>query len=106
MILAINSLFLNRAPGYQPTNEDDYGSTKVQRPSSSYIFCVDGNDYGVSKCCDDLHVAGNDERLNYSHDIESRDISVERHSSRSSGSKSKLRTSFLQLMERKKFCVY
>ena len=63
-----------------------YGTTHVSKPSTSYIFCVHGNKYGVARCCDDLH-GGNEDEPNYTGGMAPSYMSQTRHTTGSSGSK-------------------
>jgi hypothetical protein len=79
-------------PGYQilergPQKLPTYGATHVSKPSTSIIFCVHGNKYGVARCCDDLHGENNEDSANYTHGLEPSYMSQARHTTGSSGSK-------------------
>ena len=64
-----------------------YGSTNASKPSTSYIFCVHDNKYGVARCCDDLHGGLNENPENKKHSEETSYMSQATHTTGSSGSK-------------------
>ena len=84
---------INGTPPYKALENDSdkfetYGATKYSKePSTSYIFCVHGNKYGVARCCDDLHSGNNRDAENYSRGMEASYLSHGRHTTGSSGSK-------------------
>ena len=80
-------------PPYQMIQDEKektrkYGATdSLKQSSTSYIFCVHGNKYGVARCCDDLHGENNDSQSNRSEPIERSYVSDQLYSAGSSGSK-------------------
>ena len=79
-------------PAYQilehgPQKLRTYGATYASKPSTSIIFCVHGNKYGVARCCDDLHGGNNEDPANYTEGLEPSYMSQGRHTTGSSGSK-------------------
>ena len=67
-----------------------YGATKSSGspPSTSLIFCVHGNKYGVARCCDDLHGPRNEGEANHGQGLGQSYLSEAGHTTGSSGSKS------------------
>ena len=64
-----------------------YGATNVSKPSTSIIFCVHGNKYGVARCCDDLHGGHNEDPANNTQSMAPSYMSQAHHTTGSSGSK-------------------
>ena len=63
-------------------------STPGHPKSTSLIFCVHGNKYGVARCCDDLHAGSNEDEANRGQGFGQSYLSEAGHTTGSSGSKS------------------